>query len=710
MDINKQLFNYILSQDWANFKKLITETGEIDLNIRDESSNYLIQYIILYNKVDLFDILIEKKCKIDIIDNDGKIMLYYVIKYNYYDLLVKMLNTTYIGLSLINFKDKNKIYPIHYAVMFNNENMIKLLLEKENNINIKDNNGFTPLMYALKNKNYSIIKMIIENPGINLNLTNNIGECALHIACSYNQDSVVELLLKYSNIDINIQDLQNKFSSLMYSVVLNNFNITNMLLENPNINMLLQDSLGNTVLHHAILEKSNEDIIKLLDEKLNTVSSNIYNLTNVNGNTILHLLLEKNVQISLKKYIENTNLNIQNSQGNTIWHLFGKRWMNYIPELEQKKNNVFIKNKRNEISFDKYKDSDKFMEMLVKSYYNYLKLKKREWKNDWENICKNNDLVKKIDFKDSTPEKNCYEKIKKHITEYNVSVPYKKISYCIQLDNNSITEFVSYTGTSLDILIGVLYLKEFENVYTSLTKKFIINEDLNEYYKVLGITKEIKGEYMNFEITWLYQKLFFPTNLPSIINSFKESKKRFFIIPLGIHQDNGAHANILLYDSELNELERFEPVGGGYPMDFNYNPELLDYYLETYFKEHFNNCKYFKPISYEFLIGFQTMEVVDINKKIGDPNGFCGAWSLWWVYMRIKNSTISRKKLFIQLVKNIRKNNLSFKNIIRSFSKIITDMRDSLLKKVSLDINKWLNDDFDYDVFDRFNSIIEKLI
>ena len=253
-------------------------------------------------------------------------------------------------------------------------------------------------------------------------------------------------------------------------------------------------------------------------------------------------------------------------------------------------------------------------------------------------------------------------------------------------------------------------MKEFENVYTSLTKKFIINEDLNEYYKVLGITKEIKGEYMNFEITWLYQKLFFPTNLPSIINSFKESKKRFFIIPLGIHQDNGAHANILLYDSELNELERFEPVGGGYPLDFNYNPELLDFYLETYFKEHFSNFKYFKPISYEFLIGFQTMEVVDINKKIGDPNGFCGAWSLWWVYMRIKNSTISRKKLFIQLVKNIRKNNLSFKNIIRSFSKIITDMRDSLLKKVSLDINKWLNDDFDFDTFDRFNAIIEKII
>jgi hypothetical protein len=43
-------------------------------------------------------------------------------------------------------------------------------------------------------------------------------------------------------------------------------------------------------------------------------------------------------------------------------------------------------------------------------------------------------------------------------------------------------------------------------------------------------------------------------------------------------------------------------------------------------------------------------------------------------------------------------------------SKLITDIRDNLLKKVSLDINKWLNDDFDYNTFDRFNIIIEKLI
>ena len=712
MDINTQLFEYINKQDWANIKKIIEENKDIDLNIRDDSNNYLIQFIILYNKYDLIDLFVEKKCKIDIINNEGKTLLYYGIKYNYYKLVEKLLDINYTGFPILDLKDKNKFYPIHYAIMDNNIKILELLLKKGSDINQKDGNGNTPLILSIKSKFNKISKFLLENKNININITNNIGETALHVACNYEQESIIEILLDNKEIDINIQDTENKYTSLMYAVSLNNFNITQMLINNPNINLLYQDITGNTAFHYGIIQEVNEDLIKLLDDKIENKKENdhIYNLTNLNGNTILHLLLEKNIQINLKKYIENTNLNIQNYQGNTIWHLFGKRWYNYITELEQKKNNVFIKNKKNEIAYNTYKDSEKFIDMLIKSYYNYLKLRKKEWKNDWDTICQNNELLKKLDFKDNSTEKNCYEKIKKNIIDNNVSVPFKKMKYCISFENNSLTEFITYTGTSLDILAGMIFLKQTDNVFTSLSKKYILNDTLTEYYKVLGIIKEIKGEYFNFEITWLYQKIFFPTNFDIIIQNFKDSNKRYFVIPLGIYHSDNAHANILLYDSKLNEIERFEPSGSEYPFNFNYNPDLLDFYLENYFSEKFKDCKYFKPKSYEMNIGFQTMEVIDINKKIGDPGGFCGAWSLWWVYMRIKNENIDRKKLFLQLVKNIRRNNLSFKTIIRSFSKYITDLRDGLLKKVSLDINKWLNDDFDYETFDRFNLIIEKLI
>jgi len=49
MDINTQLFDNISKQDWDSVKKLIKENDTIDLNIRDESNNYLIQFIIIHN-------------------------------------------------------------------------------------------------------------------------------------------------------------------------------------------------------------------------------------------------------------------------------------------------------------------------------------------------------------------------------------------------------------------------------------------------------------------------------------------------------------------------------------------------------------------------------------------------------------------------------------------------------------------------------------
>jgi hypothetical protein len=49
----------------------------------------------------------------------------------------------------------------------------------------------------------------------------------------------------------------------MYAVSLNNFKITQMLITNPNINLLYQDITGNTAFHYGIIQDVNEDLIKL---------------------------------------------------------------------------------------------------------------------------------------------------------------------------------------------------------------------------------------------------------------------------------------------------------------------------------------------------------------------------------------------------------------------------------------------------------------
>ena len=199
---------------------------------------------------------------------------------------------------------------------------------------------------------------------------------------------------------------------------------------------------------------------------------------------------------------------------------------------------------------------------------------------------------------------------------------------------------------------------------------------------------------------------------------------RYFIIPIGIELSNGAHANILIYDKTMKTIERYEPYGKDWPPGFNYNPNKLDHNLENLFKNLLENIninitdttdttettefKYYPPSVYEQKIGLQTIDINEYNrsKNIGDPGGFCAGWSLWYVEMKIINSNITIFELIPKLIHNIRIKRIYFRTIIRSYTKNITDIRDKLLAKVNLNINKWFNDDYTEDEWNKLINII----
>ena len=107
------------------------------------------------------------------------------------------------------------------------------------------------------------------------------------------------------------------------------------------------------------------------------------------------------------------------------------------------------------------------------------------------------------------------------------------------------------------------------------------------------------------------------------------------------------------------------------------------------------NIKYISPKNYLPKIGFQFIDSVEDSKsKIGDPGGFCALWSIWYIDMRLTNIYIERKKLVNHLIKKIKTNNISFKEIIRNYSFPIIEYRDEILKKSNMDINDWINDEY----------------
>ena len=148
MEKNKILFEYIRENKFKEFINLLSSSIEFDVNIRDENGNYLITYAIIKNKIDIIEVLLSKKARIDIYDQEGRSILYLPIKYNYNDIITysftkdlqlqwsNVINKTTSDVetdNFLSFANMNAGAEIHF-----------LFLQKDNNKQILSNHALQP--------------------------------------------------------------------------------------------------------------------------------------------------------------------------------------------------------------------------------------------------------------------------------------------------------------------------------------------------------------------------------------------------------------------------------------------------------------------------------------------------------------------------------------------------------------------------------------
>jgi hypothetical protein len=431
----------------------------------------------------------------------------------------------------------------------------------------------------------------------------------------------------------------------------------------------LQDVEGNTHYHLAIKYKINLDLFPIPTLK---AAKEI----NVDGDTILHLLLMNRLDNYFPEILNLSSLIIQNNDNSTSLHLLmPSNWIKYKDILETKKLSIFLKNKSGLSPFDMVdqKNKDLFISMVTKSYYNLLiNNPDDEYVTQWENDCSKKKI--KLD--------TCEKEIMKNI-QNNISFPLKKKNYCINITSKMVTNS-SYLGITVDIIGGLM---ELSKVTTSLNLQDIVhNPSLSAFYQSNRI---IRNDLLNFEIIWSYQTIFFPIGLDILFKNFLKENSRYFVVPIGIELAQGSHANILIYDKKYNVLERFEPDGSNPPNGFFYFPDELDTYIYQYFSNYLNNFEYQKPISSIPRISFQRYENLEIS-NLSDNRGYCGAWSAWYAYQRIRTG-IKMNKLIPKLLQKIRGSNLTFKQIVRNYASIMSNNRDILFKKININIDDWFN-------------------
>lgn len=751
-----RLFEYIRNHDWEKFKNLLESDDTIDVNVRDIYSNHLLTYAVRFNRLDIVTILLEKGARYDIVDRMERSILYDAIELSFNNIIIKLLEASEesIGIMITDIRDLNGSIPLHYAIKFKRPEIVDMLIKYKSNPYTMDTDGYNALHLAVKSGVFEIVKSVVSVMS-NLDTKTLHGDTSLHIAINYQYTSIVTFLLT-EGASPNIVDSDNEFSPLHYAVGWNNIHIVSMLLEkhaDPNV----QDIYGNTPLIYCI----KEDDVKCFDyiiSYFNNVESNKttnfklklnLNLWNIEGKTPLHEALDNYSEGKIHyvdKLIENTNLSIQDSNGNTCMHYLVVLdiWEKYTDILKTKKINIFAKNSVGNavidlIYTDDTKNTEKMqkynnlLDIITEGYINTLKKEKKSWATELDKICSRDfseltDEEKKFisdsaktnkDIDNDEVVRNCFvlirNKLKGDIKKYREGkLEYCQRSYptehleCIDIKEGLMLDVCTFTGSLLDILIGLMFLlKKHPNACTTIGKNHTPSDDMCDFYRSMGLIMNGRCEFINFEIVWIDYKLYVLDNFSDLFNSCIKSKARFIIIPIGLEMKaSPSHSNYLIYDKNIKEVERFEPHGGS-TIGINYNTHRLDDILEEYFKSIDKDITYIRPQEYIPKIGFQVMDSQeDKQRRIGDPGGFCALWSIWYVDQRLTYTTYDRQELINVLFENIKSQGISYRNLIRNYSRNIIAERDKYLNMIDIDINDWLNDNYTYTQLDKFISIL----
>jgi ankyrin repeat protein len=741
---NTYLLEYAIIFNREDIIRLLIEKN-VRLDIVDENNKCILYNIIKFSYIPILELLLERdketigKSLLEIKDNDDNIALFYAIKFFNKECIKIILKNT------INFYIKNIEGDncLHLAIKSQNIDIYKIVSEYIKDIRARNNLGESYLHLMIKYKTYDMLDLFIDKNIENdfflqiLNSTDyKYNFTILHYACIYLDINIINILDKYKlleKIDGNIQDIS---GNIFYHYYINN------IIKSEKITI---DEIKNITNLNNLFQK---------------IKFNL-NLYNIDGNTSGHLFFD-NIEIFKKNKInvlinwitDNIDLNIQNFKGESVFFLIVKNgyWKEIKNILITKKIDIFIIIEKKNTIFDYLDktDLDDFIDMITKSYlYQLTADDSIKWLDYWDNRCK------KILYKNELNETEIelLKNLKVNLKDKNIcyDIIHKKISNSITifLENKNTFEMTSYpvankftkliknypnvvistfTGSSIDVMTGLIYLN---NKFNMISTNFLstsleilnLNESLINCHNINDDPTKKICEVLGFEIVWKNKNLYLPSSkkgdlksqLKSLIKYNRRNKYHFYIVPINIElvltNTVYNHANYLIIDIKNMEAERFEPHGAYAPVDLNYFAELLDVELENQMNSINTKIKYFKPKDYMPKIGFQIKEISELKSDyIGDPNGFCALWCIWWADMRMENPNISRDKLFKLINKELINRKFSYKKLIRDYSSYITQVRDNIFIKADTNINEWINDTISQKNLEQLNINLVKEI
>jgi len=151
----------------------------------------------------------------------------------------------------------------------------------------------------------------------------------------------------------------------------------------------------------------------------------------------------------------------------------------------------------------------------------------------------------------------------------------------------------------------------------------------------------------------------------------ENKNKRFFAMRVNLQSFSDAHANIIIYDTKKNTLELFDPHGSK-TMD-KFEPMKVRHVLNVIFKKISPHIEFLQSYEINPYIGLQTIQGgSEYLRQPDEVLGYCGAWTFFYLQMRIANPELSQMSLIKQIKGEII-NKGNFFNMMRNYVKYIIE-------------------------------------
>ncbi|MEM6780323.1 MAG: ankyrin repeat domain-containing protein [Pseudomonadota bacterium] len=194
--------------------------------------------------------------------------------------------------------------PLLLAARVNCVNVVELLIKLGEDINQTGKNGATALMYASLEGHVRVVELLLKYDELNVNQINAGKGTALMQAAVQGHIPAVKLLLSHNAIRVNMAD-ENGVTALIFAVIKNHKNLVKELISDSRIDVNQADNNGVTALIFAAMD-GHEDIVDILlaDKRVDV------NKADKNGGTALMFAAQYGNEHITQSLLKHNNINV----------------------------------------------------------------------------------------------------------------------------------------------------------------------------------------------------------------------------------------------------------------------------------------------------------------------------------------------------------------------------------------------------------------